>query len=42
MHIEYHISKNIKFMKNFRLLKYLIYRFPVVHYATPLNGKVID
>ena len=43
MHIKYHIRKNIKFMKNFRLLRYLIYRFLIiVLYTTPVNGKMID
>ena len=42
MHLVYHISKNNKFMKIFRLLKYLIYGFPILHYTIPVNSKVID
>ena len=41
LHLECHINKNNKFMKKFRLLRYLIYRFIMVHYTTHVNGKVI-
>ena len=42
MHINVKSRKRLKFMENFRLLRYLIYRLSIVCYRTPVNSKAIS
>ena len=41
MQVYHNISRKTKFMKNFKFLKYSVYRHLIMQYILPVNGKSI-